>query len=182
MVWGGQVILCHFFALCSLLFPVVFNLPVLTFHHIQLRAHIFLYEFPSELRFHNYTLHCFALILHHFASHHTATIPLSLLVKTHLEMIPCPHIAPLRATQDLCLDLQLHRSLLHPRHITMDPDSVPEFCSDACDMLLFRVQECWQVSAACLYPRMFCSRQILDKESCKQNGRNYTSAGVLPQV
>ena len=35
-----------------------------------------------------------ALISHYFASHHTATIPPSLLATLHLETIPCPQIAP----------------------------------------------------------------------------------------
>ena len=41
--------------------------------------------------------HHLALILHYFTSHHTAMIPLSLLATLHLETIPYPQIAPLRA-------------------------------------------------------------------------------------
>ena len=38
--------------------------------------------------------HSFCAISHYFASHHTATIPPSLLATTHLETIPYPQIAP----------------------------------------------------------------------------------------
>ena len=31
-------------------------------------------------------------------------------------------------------------------------------------------------------PQNFCSGQVPDKGCCKLNGRNYTSAGALPQV
>ena len=53
-----------------------------------------LYESPPELRFSTYASHRVALILHYFASHHAATIPLSLLATIHLETIPYPQIAP----------------------------------------------------------------------------------------
>ena len=53
-----------------------------------------LYESPPELRFSTYALHHLALISHYFASHHTATIPPSLLATMHLETIPYPQIAP----------------------------------------------------------------------------------------
>ena len=56
--------------------------------------HNCLYQFPPELRFSTYASHRLTLISHYFASHHTATIPLSLLATTHLETIPCPQIAP----------------------------------------------------------------------------------------
>ena len=69
-------------------------LPFKGHHHHQRRAHNCLYQFPPELRFSTYTSHNLALISHHFASHCTAMIPLSLLVTTHLETIPCPQIAP----------------------------------------------------------------------------------------
>ena len=39
--------------------------------------------------------------------------------------------------------------------ISCDDWSSSELCSKMCDMLLFRVQERWQVSAARLYPRIF---------------------------
>ena len=61
---------------------------------IREEPHNCLYQFPPELRFSTYTLHHLALILHYFASHCTAMIPLSLLATTHLETIPCPQIAP----------------------------------------------------------------------------------------
>ena len=53
-----------------------------------------LYESPPELRFSTYALHHLALISHYFASHHTATIPPSLLATIHLETIPYPQITP----------------------------------------------------------------------------------------
>ena len=56
--------------------------------------HNCLYQFPPELRFSTYALHHLALISHHFTSRHTAMIPPSLLVTTHLEMIPHPQIEP----------------------------------------------------------------------------------------
>ena len=49
-----------------------------------------LYESPPELRFSTYPSHHLALISHYFTSHHTATIPLSLLATIHLETIPYP--------------------------------------------------------------------------------------------
>ena len=53
-----------------------------------------LYESPPELRFSTHASHHLALISHYFASHCTATIPLSLLATIHLETIPYPQIAP----------------------------------------------------------------------------------------
>ena len=53
-----------------------------------------LFESPPELRFSTYTSHHLALISHYFASHRTATIPLSLLATIHLETIPYPQIEP----------------------------------------------------------------------------------------
>ena len=53
-----------------------------------------LYESPPELRFRTYASHLFRAISHYFASHHTATIPPSLLATIHLETIPYPQIAP----------------------------------------------------------------------------------------
>ena len=53
-----------------------------------------LYESPPELRFSTYASHHLTLISHYFASHCTATIPLSLLATIHLETIPYPQIAP----------------------------------------------------------------------------------------
>ena len=53
-----------------------------------------LYESPPELRFSTYASHRLMLISHYFASHRTATIPLSLLATIHLETIPYPQIAP----------------------------------------------------------------------------------------
>ena len=49
-------------------------------------------------------------------------------------------------------------------------------------LLLFRVQERGQVSAARFVPLNISSGWIPDKRCCKLNGRNYTSAGALPQV
>ena len=85
------------FALCShSCLPFIFNLPVFTF-----RGNIIteaptncLYESPPELRFSTYALHHLTLISHYFASHRTATIPLSLLATICLETIPYPQIAP----------------------------------------------------------------------------------------
>ena len=57
-----------------------------------------LYESPPELRFSTYASHHLALILHYFASHYTATIPLSLLATIHLETIPYPQITPPQST------------------------------------------------------------------------------------
>ena len=117
-------------------------------------------SFSPELRFSTYTSHRTTLVLHHFALHctclaplciasHCLTVPLSLPVTPHLETIPYPQIAPLGATQDLYLDLWLHRFLLYPRHIIrhishttikhaitsgqimgidLDINSKPEFC------------------------------------------------------
>ena len=77
------------FTLCSLsCFPFIFNLPVFTFCSKTItreEPHNCLYQFPPELRFCTYTSHRLTLISHHFASHCTATIPLSLLATTHLE-------------------------------------------------------------------------------------------------
>ena len=86
--WSGTF---YNFALCShSCLPFVFNLPVFTFCSEEEPPNC-LYQFPSELRF----LHLrFTLILHYFASHHTATIPPSLLATIHLETIPYPQIAP----------------------------------------------------------------------------------------
>ena len=74
-----------------------------------------LYESPPELRFSTYASHRLALISHYFASHHTATIPLSLLATIHLETIPYPQIVPPQSPIRFIL-----RSLLHPRHITVN--------------------------------------------------------------
>ena len=81
---------------CILVYHLYLTCLYFTFHQIIIREepHNCLYQFPPELRFSTYTLHRLALILHHFASHHTAMIPLSLLVTTHLDTIPCPQIAP----------------------------------------------------------------------------------------
>ena len=61
---------------------------------IREEPHNCLCQFPPELRFSTYASHHLALILHYFASHRTAMIPLSLLATTHLETIPCPQITP----------------------------------------------------------------------------------------
>ena len=81
---------------------------------IREEPHNCLYQFPPELRFSTYALHCLTLISHHLASHCTATIPLSLLATTHLETIPCPQITPPQSPIGFIL-----RSLLCPRHITV---------------------------------------------------------------
>ena len=107
------------FAIClHSCLPFIFNLPVITFSqkNIITKALTFcLHESPPELRFRTYASHLFRAISHYFASHRTATISPSLLATIHLETIPYPQIAP---PQDLYLDLQLYRSLLHPRHIS----------------------------------------------------------------
>ena len=86
------------FAICSHSYlPFIFNLPVFTFRkkNIITEALTFcLYESPPELRFRTYASHLFRAISHYFASHRTATIPLSLLATIHLETIPYPQIAP----------------------------------------------------------------------------------------
>ena len=87
------------FALCSIsCLPFVFNLPVfyLSKRTSSEKSHTiaYVYQFPPELRFSTYTLHCLALILHYFALHCTAMIPPSLLATTHLETIPYPQITP----------------------------------------------------------------------------------------
>ena len=61
---------------------------------IREEPHNCLYQFPPELRFSTYASHRLALISHYFASHHTVTIPPSLLATLHLETIPCPQITP----------------------------------------------------------------------------------------
>ena len=48
--------------------------------------------------------------------------------------------------------------------------------------LLFRVQECGQVSAARLYPRIFVPVGFRIRDAVNRMGENYTSAGALPQV
>ena len=85
------------FAICShSCLPFIFNLPVFTFRgkNITEAPTNCLYESPPELRFHTYASHLFCTILHNFALHCTATIPLSLLATIHLETIPYPQIAP----------------------------------------------------------------------------------------
>ena len=77
----GQV-LCLGWALCSLsCFSFIFNLPVFTFCSTE-EPHNCLYQFPPELRFSTYASHCTASQLH------------CLYPTAHLEMIPCPQIAP----------------------------------------------------------------------------------------
>ena len=56
--------------------------------------HNCLYQFPPELRFSTYASHRLAPILHHFTSHRTASQSHCLYPTAHLEMIPCPQIAP----------------------------------------------------------------------------------------
>ena len=87
------------FAICShSCLPFVFNLPVFTFRQggniITEAPTNCLYESPPKLRFCTYALCLFCTISHYFASHHTATIPPSLLAAIHLETIPYPQIAP----------------------------------------------------------------------------------------
>ena len=77
----------------SLLLPFVFNLPVFTFCSTQAPTNC-LYEFPPELRFSTYASHCLALILHHFASHCTASQSHCLYSTPHLEAISCPQNTP----------------------------------------------------------------------------------------
>ena len=48
--------------------------------------------------------------------------------------------------------------------------------------LLFRVQECGQVSAAHLYPRIFVPVEFRIRDAVNRMGENYTSAGALSQV
>ena len=98
-------------------FPFVFNLPVFTFCSGKELQNC-LYQFPPELRFSTYTLHCLVLISHYFASHCTATIPPSLLATIHLETIPYPQIAPPQCPIGFIL-----RSLLRPRHINRLSDN-----------------------------------------------------------
>ena len=82
-------------ALCSLsCFSFVFNLPVFTFRYREAPKTNHPFEFPPEFRVSTYALSHTTLTSHHFASHCTATIPLSLLVTSHLETIPCPQITP----------------------------------------------------------------------------------------
>ena len=92
--WSGTF---YNFALCShSCLPFIFNLPVFIFAWkiITEAPTNCLYESPPKLRFNTYTLHRLALISHYFASHHTATIPPSLLATIHLETIPYPQITP----------------------------------------------------------------------------------------
>ena len=51
-------------------------------------------QVSPRIQLSTYALHHTTFTSHHFASHHTAAIPLSLLVSPHLETIPCPQIAP----------------------------------------------------------------------------------------
>ena len=93
--WSGTF---YSFTICShSCLPFIFNLSVFTFHKKNIIAEAptnCLYESPPELRFCIYASHLFCAILHYFASHRTATIPLSLLATIHLETIPYPQIAP----------------------------------------------------------------------------------------
>ena len=86
------------FAIClHSCLPFVFNLPVFTFRQGKIITEALtncLYESPPELRFRTYASHLFHAISHYFTSHHTATIPPSLLATIHLETIPYPQIAP----------------------------------------------------------------------------------------
>ena len=82
----AHILVYHLYLTCLYL-PFAGNI-------ITEEPHTCLYQFPSELRFSTYTLHCLALISHYFASHSTATIPLSLLATLHLETIPYPDRTP----------------------------------------------------------------------------------------
>ena len=86
------------FAIClHSCLPFIFNLPVFTFRQGKIITEALtncLYESPPELRFRTYASHSFCTILHYFALHRTAMIPLSLLATIHLETIPYPQIAP----------------------------------------------------------------------------------------
>ena len=55
-----------------------------------------------------------------------------------------------------------------------------ELCSKSCDIASFRVQKCWQLSAACIVPLnlILCDFWML---CCKKKGKNFTDA-VLLQV
>ena len=116
-MWSGTF---YSFAICShSCLPFVFNLPVFTFSQgtfITEAPTNCLYESPPELRFHTYASHLFCTILHYFALHRTAMIPPSLLATIHLETIPYPQIAPPQSPIGFIL-----RSLLHPRHIILEP-------------------------------------------------------------
>ena len=78
--------------------------------------HNCLYQFPTELRFSTYASHRLAPILHHFTLHRTASQSHCLYPTAHLEMIPCPQIAP---PQSLIGFILRYRSLLHPWHINV---------------------------------------------------------------
>ena len=82
----AHILVYHLYLTCLYL-PFAQNI-------IREEPHTCLYQFPPELRFSTYALHRLTLILHYFASHHTAMIPLSLLATIHLETIPYPQITP----------------------------------------------------------------------------------------
>ena len=73
------------------------------------------YEFPPGFRLSTYTSHCIAFASHHFTLHHTASQSHHLYLLYHTWR---QSLTP-RAPYNLYLDLQLHQSLLHPRHISI---------------------------------------------------------------